>query len=60
MSNNDYLAVVFSIADDSAYILETQNSAEIALSHTVSEINKFLCFMQKFKMATKDGGRTSF
>ena len=30
------------------------------LSHTVSEINVFLCFMQKFKMATKNGRKTIF
>ena len=31
---------------------------EIALSRTVSEINAFWCFTQKFKMAAKNGGKT--
>ena len=31
---------------------------KIALSHTVSEINEFLSFTQKFKMAAKNGGKT--
>ena len=33
---------------------------EIALSHTVSKINAFLHFTQKFKMAAKNGGKTIF
>ena len=32
-------------------------SVEIALSCTVSEINAFLHFMQKFKMDAKNGGK---
>ena len=33
---------------------------KIALFHTISEINVFLCFTQKFKMATKNGGKMIF
>ena len=43
---------------DSADTLRVKNFVEIAPSHTVSEINTFLHFMQKFKMATKNGGKT--
>ena len=39
---------------DSADTLTVKNVAEIALSHTVSEINAFLPFPQKFKMAGND------
>ena len=41
---------------DSADTLWVEN----ILSRTVSEINAFLHFMQKFKMATKNGGKTIF
>ena len=37
-----------------------QKFAKIALSRTVSEINGFLCFTQKFKMAAKNDGKTIF
>ena len=37
--------------DDSSVALSVTNVAEIALSHTVSEINAFLCFTQKIKKA---------
>ena len=38
-----------------------KNFVEIALSHTVSEINAFFfCFTQKFKMATQNDGKTIF
>ena len=37
-----------------------QNFVEIALSHTVSEINAFLHFTQKFKMAAKNKGENNF
>ena len=40
----------------SAYILWVKNFVEIALSHFISEINVFLHFTQKFKMAAKSGG----
>ena len=40
---------------DSAYTEWVKNFVEIALSHFVSEVNVFLCFMQKFKMAAKSG-----
>ena len=33
-------------------------STTIVLSHTISDINVFLHFMQKFKMAAKNGGTT--
>ena len=35
--------------------LRVKNSVEIALSLTVSEILRFFCFSQKFKMAAKSG-----
>ena len=35
----------------------TKNFNKIALSRIVSEINAFLHLMQKFKMATKNGGK---
>ena len=38
---------------DSADTLRIKNFIEIALSHSVSEINLFLHLTQKFKMATK-------
>ena len=38
---------------DSADTLRIKNFVEIALSHSVSEINAFLRFTQKFKMAGK-------
>ena len=37
-----------------------QKFVEIVLSPTVSEINVFLRFTQKFKMATKNGGKMIF
>ena len=37
-----------------------KNLVEIALSYTVSEIDVFLHLTQKFKMATKRGGKTIF
>ena len=40
---------------DPADSLWVKYFVEIALSHTVSEINVFLCFTQKFKMAIKNG-----
>ena len=45
---------------DSADTLWVKNSVEIALSCSISEINVFLRFMQKFKMAAKSGGKTIF
>ena len=45
---------------DSADTLWVKNFEEIALSRTISEINAFLCFMQKFKMATKNGRKLMF
>ena len=44
----------------SANTLQVKNFVEIALSHSVSEINAFLHFMQKFKMAAKSGRETIF
>ena len=45
---------------DSADTLQVRNFVEIALSRSISEINMFLRFTQKFKMATKSGGKKSF
>ena len=45
---------------DSADTLWAKNFVEIALSRSVSEINTFLHFTQKFKMAAKSGGKTLF
>ena len=42
----------------SAYTLCVNYFMEISLSCIVSEINTFLCFTQKLKMATKNGGKT--
>ena len=40
--------------------IPSKNSAEITKSHTVSEINALLGFMQKFKMATRNGQENNF
>ena len=40
--------------------LWVKNFVEIALSHSISEVNVFLRLMQKFKMAAKSGGKTFF
>ena len=45
---------------DSADTLRVRYFSEIALSHTVYEINVFLHFIQKFKMATKSGMKRIF
>ena len=45
---------------DSADNLQVKHFVEIALSRTVSEINAFLHFIQKFKMAAKNCGKTIF
>ena len=45
---------------DSADTLRIKNFVEIALSLSVSEINTFLCFTQKLKMAAKSGRKTIF
>ena len=45
---------------DSAHNLRVKNFVKIALSCSISEINTFLCFTQKFKMAAKSGGKTIF
>ena len=42
----------------SAGNLKVENFIEIALSHTVSELNAFSHFTQKFKMAAKNGWKT--
>ena len=44
------------IADDTMYTLLVKNFSEMAVSRTVSEINRFLHFTQKFNMAIKNGG----
>ena len=43
------------LPDDSADTLGIKNYANIALPCTISEVNSFLHFMQKFKMAVKNG-----
>ena len=45
---------------DSADNLQVKNLLEIALSRSISEINGFLRFTQKFKMATKSVGENNF
>ena len=45
--------------DDSAHTLEVKYFTEITLAHKVSKIN-VLHFTQKFKMTTKNGGKTIF
>ena len=45
---------------DSIDTLGVKYFVEIALSCTVSEINAFLRFTQKFKMAAKNGGENDF
>ena len=48
------------LLDVSAYTLHTKNFIEITVSCTISETKVFLHFVQKFKMATKNGGKTIF
>ena len=45
------------VAYDSAYTPGVKNFVEITISHSVSEINAFFGFTQKFKMATKMAGK---
>ena len=45
---------------DTTDILLFRNFNKITLSHTVSKIKAFLCVVQKFKMATKNGGEIIF
>ena len=45
---------------DSADTLPLKNFVKITLSHTVSKINAFLRFTQKFKMAAKNGSKAIF
>ena len=45
------------LPEDSADTLWVKNFVEIALSRSVSEIHSFLHLAQKFKMATKSGGK---
>ena len=45
---------------DSADTQWIKTFVEITLSRTVSEINALLRFTQKFKMATKSGGKVIF
>ena len=42
---------------DSADTLRVKNFIEITLSHSVSKINGFLCYMQKLKMAAEVAGK---
>ena len=48
------------LGKDSADNLRVKNFMEISLSRAISEINGFLRFTQKFKMAGKSGGKTIF
>ena len=43
--------------DDSVDNLGVKNFTEIAVCCTIFEMNVLLCFTQKFKMATKNGGK---
>ena len=43
-----------------SYLKRVKNIMKIALSQTVSKINAFLRFTQKFKMAAKNGGKVIF
>ena len=45
---------------DSADTVRVKNFVEIAQFRSVSEINTFLHFTQKFKTAAKSGGKTIF
>ena len=45
---------------DSADTLGVKNFVEIAMSHSISEINGFLRFTQKFKMAAERVRKTIF
>ena len=45
---------------DSADSLRVKNFVKIDLCHTVSQIDVFLCFTQKFKMAAKNGRENDF
>ena len=45
---------------DSADTVRGKNSVKITISRTVLEINVFLHFTQKFKMAAKNGRKTIF
>ena len=42
------------------HLLWVKNSVEITLSRTISEINVFLRFTQKFMMAAKNGKENDF
>ena len=57
MSGNDFWE---KSSVNSADTLRVKNFVETALSRTVSEINAFLHFTQKFKMTAKNGGKTFF
>ena len=48
------------LPDNSVDTLGVKIFGKIDLSHTVSEINAFVCFTQKFAMATQNGGKTIF
>ena len=50
--------MVFCFQKESEDTLWVKNFVVTALSRSISEINIFLCFTQKFKMAAKSGGKT--
>ena len=48
------------VPDDSASTLWVEKFIATAISQTISEINEFLHYAQKFKMATKNIGKMFF
>ena len=54
---NDFLGKLTEDSQDTPWV---KNFVEIALSHSVSEMNSFLCLTQKFKMVAKKGGKMIF
>ena len=57
MGKNDFWQKV---ADDSAYTLGVKTFVKITLPCTFSREKQFLRFMQKFNMATQNGGKIIF
>ena len=56
-AKNLWEKLFLAIQEDSGYTLEANFFVQIAVSHTISKGNMFLHFTQKFKMATKIGGK---
>ena len=57
---NVVLFVFFLRVVDSANTIWIKNLVEIALSHAISEINTFLRFTRKIKIAAKNSRKTIF